>query len=261
MFRPIIPLPGLGGWRFLERTYDTQRATFDRSAELVRDSDYFAVKIGQVASAADLVADRRLLRVALGAFGLQDDLNSRALIRKVLEDGTTRSDALANRLSDNRYRSLSRAFGFGDAAGSRVAEPGFAAGIIAAYRARSFEVAVGEQDNGFRLALNAKRDLAEVATAAQSEDTKWFRIMGSPPLRQVIQTALGLPDSFAQLDIDRQLEVFKDRSAQQLGLASLAALADPVAMDRVIQRFLLRTETAAASSSSPQATALLLLGG
>lgn len=262
MFQPVIPLSGLAGWRFLERTYDTQRVAFDRSPELVRDTDYFAARIGSVESAEDLVSDRRLLRVALGAFGLDDDLDSRALIRKVLEEGTTSNTALANRLSDDRYRSLSRAFGFGDAGGPRTADPGFGNQIVAAFRSRSFEVAVGAQDNGFRLALNAQREFAQIANATQSEDTKWFRIMGSPPLREVMQTALGLPSSFAQLDIDRQLAVFKDRSARQLDLSSLSDLAQPEAMERLTQRFLLLTESSGGlQASSTYSTALALLQG
>ncbi len=259
MFQPVIPGSGLAGWRFLERTYATQRVSFDRSPELVRDTDYFAAKIGTIKTADALVSDRRLLRVALGAFGLQDDLNSRALIRKVLEDGTARSDALANRLSDDRYRAFSRAFGFGEVGGARTGDPGFASGIVDSFRARSFEVAVGDQNNGFRLALNARRDLAAIATSTQSEDTKWFRIMGSPPLRQVMETALGLPSSFGQLDIDRQLEVFQDRSNRQLGLKALADLAEPTAMDRLVQRFLLRSDNSSGASSSPFSIALTLL--
>ena len=41
-------------------------------------------------SAADLVADRRLLKVALGAFGLEGEIDKKAFIRKVLEEGTDR---------------------------------------------------------------------------------------------------------------------------------------------------------------------------
>lgn len=261
MFRPVVPLSGLAGWQFLERTYDAQRKNFDKSPELARDTDYFAAKIGTITSAEALVSDRRLLRVTLGAFGLQDDLNSRALIRKVLEDGTTRTDALANRLSDSRYRALSRAFGFGEPDGPKTTDRGFADTIIAAFRGRSFEVAIGAQNNGYRLALNARRDLTEIVTSTQSDDTKWFRIMGSPPLRQVMEAALGLPRSFGQLDIERQLEVFKDHSSRQLGLASVSDLRTPEAMDQLVQRFLLRSDSAggATATATRFSTALALL--
>ena len=47
--------------------------TFTKSIELKRDTEYFQEKISSITSAEELVSDRRLLTVALGAFGLQDD--------------------------------------------------------------------------------------------------------------------------------------------------------------------------------------------
>ena len=101
-FQPVIPLTGYLGWRFLERTSDAQQDIFAKSQPVQRATDHFREKIGKVNSAADLVNDRQLLSVALGAFGLDADINNRAFIQKVLEDGTLSQDALANRLADNR---------------------------------------------------------------------------------------------------------------------------------------------------------------
>ncbi|MEM6565334.1 MAG: flagellar protein, partial [Pseudomonadota bacterium] len=67
MFTPVIPSTGLVGWRFLQRTYDTQFEAFSQSSQLTRATDYFAQNINGVSTAEDLVSDRRLLEVALGA--------------------------------------------------------------------------------------------------------------------------------------------------------------------------------------------------
>ena len=80
MFQPVIPVSGLAGWRFLQRTYDSQFETFSKGAVLQRDAEYFRENIGQVRTAEDLTSDRRLLNVALSAFGLQDDINNRYFI-------------------------------------------------------------------------------------------------------------------------------------------------------------------------------------
>src|SRR5690606_39015084 len=87
-FQPTIPMGGLAGWRFLERTAAAQRAAFERGPELARDIAYFQERIAAVGSAEELVADRRLLKVALGAFGLEDEIDKKAFVRKVLEGGT-----------------------------------------------------------------------------------------------------------------------------------------------------------------------------
>ena len=67
MFQPVLISSGLSGWQFLQSTYDRQIATFNQSTQIKRDTDYFAENISSVTTAEDLVSDRRLLTVALGA--------------------------------------------------------------------------------------------------------------------------------------------------------------------------------------------------
>ncbi|WP_306153116.1 DUF1217 domain-containing protein [Roseovarius sp. MMSF_3281] len=259
-FQPVIPMSGLSGWAFLNATRDSQAEAFEKSPVISRDTTYFETRIGEITSAEDLVADRRLLRVALGAFGLQDDLDNRFLIRRILEGGVESQDALANKLADDRYKALSETFGFGDGGTPATQSEGFGAEITARFRAISFEVAVGDQDESLRLAMNAERELAEIAQERpDSDESLWFRIMGTPPLRKVFEVALGLPDSFAQLGLDQQLEVFTDRSESQLGIARLSDLEDAEVLDGLIERYLLRDQVAGMQAQSANAIALTLL--
>ncbi len=260
-FQPVIPVGGLVGWAFLNRTLESQTAAFNASREVKRDIDYFAAEIGKIDTAEQLVKDRRLLGVALGAFGLQDDIDNKYFVRRMLEDGTTKADALANRMADDRYKQLSKAFGFGDFSTPRTKLSDFADEILTQYRERSFEVAVGEQDESLRLALNAKRELADIAAQSGGDDTKWFRIMGNSPLRQVFETALGLPESFGQIELDQQLDVFRDKAGRQFGAREISQFTDPVAVDKLIQRFLVRSQTNELATVSNGSIALTLLQG
>jgi hypothetical protein len=258
-FQPSIPLPGIAGWRFLQRTRVAQQAAFERGPELAREVAYFAERIGGIASAADLVADRRLLKVALGAFGLEGELDKRAFIRKVLEEGTTAPEAFANRLTDPAFRKLAAAFGFGDAAGARTAEPGFAAGIVAAYKTRAFEAAVGETSDDMRLALNFRREIAELS-AQGATGASWFSVLGSKPLRAVFEKAYGLPTAFGKLDVDRQRDVMRDKTSAMFGADDLTAFRDPANVGRLIDRFLARAQIEAGiSATGPGSAALTLL--
>ena len=81
MFQPVVISSGIAGWQFLQATYDRQVESFNSSAELKRDTDYFEQEIGNIRTAEELVSDRRLLTVALGAFGLEDDINNTYFIR------------------------------------------------------------------------------------------------------------------------------------------------------------------------------------
>jgi hypothetical protein len=256
-FQPVIPQSGLAGWRFLQRTFDSQTMAFEKTPSLARDTAYFEARIGSINTAQELVQDRRLLRVALGAFGLQQDIDSRFFIRKVLEGGVLDQGSLANRLGDDRYRELSRAFGFGDFPVPSTRLSDFGKRITTLYRRQQFEFAVGQQNEPMRLALNATRDLPGLAASGDSETTKWFKIMGRPPLRAVFETALGLPRSFGSLD--QQLGVFRERTRSQLGIADLSELADPGQLDKLLQRYLLRAESAEQARFGSSSIALGLL--
>jgi hypothetical protein len=242
MFQPIVPDAGLAGWRFLQRTYDTQFEAFAKNTLQQRDTDYFRENIGEITTADALVSDRRLLTVALGAFGLQDDINNRFFIQKIFEEGSVNDDALAVRFSDTRYREMSQAFGFGPGEFVKTGEATFAEAIIERFQTNSFEVAAGEQNDAMRIALYAQRELGEVAQMDGSIATKWFTIMGDPPMRQLFEKALGLPASVGQIDIDQQLEIFKERAQSVLGSEDPAQFVDEEAREDVITKFILRNQ-------------------
>jgi len=260
-YEPVIAASGIVGWNVLTRTMAFQRQTFDASPDIVRDTDYFEAKIGSIKTAEDLVSDRRLLRVALGAFGLGDDINNRAFIRQVLDGGTLKDDALANRLTDRRYKELSKAFGFGDFDTPSTVLSDFGTKITERFRRQSFEVAVGQQDESLRLALNAERELGDLATRDVTNRTKWLQLMGTPPLREVFETALGMPSSFGQLDLDQQLEIFQDRAEQQLGTSDLSLYGDADQLSKLVQRFLLRAQVEEIQTASTGSIAISMLEG
>jgi hypothetical protein len=249
-FQPVVPFGGVVGLQYLRRTMDIQREAFDASPVLKRDVDYFRENIASVTSAEDLVSNRQMLKVALGAFGLDGDLDSKFLIRKVLEEGVTSPEALANRLSDTRYRELSKAFGFGNGTLPNTGLSGFAERITSAYLQRQFEVGVGASDNNLRLALSFEREIPEIAQRSTSDETKWFTVMGNRPLRQVFETAFGLPTAFGTLDLDRQLDTFRDRAERFLGISEFSDLADPETQNRLVQLFLTRAQLAQGPSLS-----------
>lgn len=259
MFQPVIPLSGLAGWQFLQRTLPAQKEAFTESATLKRDVDYFLENIGSIKTAEALVADRRLLVVALGAFGLDEDINAKAFIQKILEGGTIDSDALANRLADNRYASFASAFGFGNLA-PRTGLSFFAQEIITRYETKQFERAVGNQDNSMRLALNLNGALREIADSNTSNDIKWFSIMGNTPLRTVFETALGFPSSFGRIDIDQQRDAFMSRAQSTFGTDQIEDFTDPATQEKLIRLYLVRNEiNSGLSGFSGGSTALTLL--
>lgn len=258
-FQPIVPLSGYVGWRFLQRTLDTQQAAFRDSTPIQRDTEYFKENIGTVQTANDLVSDRRLLSVALGAFGLGEDINNTFFIRTVLSDGTIDPDALSNRLSDKRYRALSSAMGLGAGSVPLTSLSSFSSDIIGRYEEKQFAEAIGENNADMRLALNVDSALNGIISDNQTQTGQWFSILGDAPLRSVFEAALGLPKSIGSIDLDRQLETFKERARDVLGTDDPSGFLPSEKQDDIIRLFLLRSEASQIAASVRGSAALTLL--
>ena len=83
---------------------------------------YYVSNISNVQSIDDLMADSRLLYVAMGAFGLDSTVETPERIREMLEGGVADPESPANSLPDKRYANFVAAFDFaahGEATTSR----------------------------------------------------------------------------------------------------------------------------------------------
>jgi len=257
---PVLPTSGLTGWRFLNDSLETQEKLFNSSPDISRDVDYFNENIGDVKTLDDLMGDRRILKVALGAFGLGDEINKGAFVRKVLEEGTEDRSAFAVRLNNSDYLDMARTFDF--SSGELTLSDSQRANITKQYQEETFEVSLGEVDNSMRLALNFQRDIAEIADQGLSENAGWFKVMGSVPLRTVFESAFNMPSGFAQLDIDRQKELLSDKANSLFGGKSVDIFKDPEVIETTIRRYLLQEQVAnGPSANTPGSAALSILTG
>lgn len=244
-FAPVVPLAGIAGWQFLQRTQESQFEAFERSPQLARDVENFRENIWRVSSAEQLVNDRQLFQVALGAFGLEDEIDKKFFLQKVLEEGTDDPDSFANSLVDPRYRELSEAFGFGNLVGPNNILSDFGTRLADSYLERQFEVAVGQSSDALRLAMNFQREITDYANGSDPDDVGWFSVMGNKPLRTVMEAALGLPTEFGALDVDLQHQTFREKAREKFGDSSLAVFNDPEIVTNAINTFLTREQAKA----------------
>lgn len=252
-----VGLPGYAGWRVLNRTMAAQQAVIARDPALNRDHAYFREKMTSVASAEEFVSDFRLMRTALTAAGLETDVRNRFFIRKVLESDLTDPKSFANRLSDKRYAALARSV---TAAMGSKGQPAVDR-IVGNHRQAELEARVGAVDPDLRVALYTRRELGAIAAAPSTENTKWYQILGSSPLRKVVAGAFGFGTSYSKLPLDRQLDEFKAAADKMFGTSDPKGLAEPQNMEKLIQRFLIRSQAAQGLQGlqGSYATALQLL--
>lgn len=258
---PAVGTGGLAGWRLLQRTTDRQLASLARDPQVARERARFEAGAAAYASAEALVGDYGMLKVALTAFGLEADLPNKAFLRKVLESDLTDPKSLANRLSDKRYRQFAETFGLGGETPPPPPPAAIARKVSGLYLQREFERRVGEADANLRLAMNAERELALMAGRAGSDRTKWFEVMGTPPLRQVMEGALGLPKETVRMPIDRQADLFAAAAERRFGIRGFGDLATPAARQGLIDAFLARASLQTSPATGPWSAALTILRG
>jgi hypothetical protein len=121
-YNPIIPASGVAGFNYLKRTRSEQQALFQASPEIKRDLAAFTSQIQSIHTSDALLDNYQLFKVALGAFGLDDDINNRGFMKAVLDSNPEDPASFVNRLADKRYLEFARAFNFAGSNGPQLDE-------------------------------------------------------------------------------------------------------------------------------------------
>jgi hypothetical protein len=259
VFQPVIPLSGFGGWNFLQSTYDAQLQTYSNSPQIKNDIDYFTEKFAEPMAVEDFLSDPRLRRISMTAFGLAGEEWKTGYVRTILDEVQDPESTFLARLNNPQYSRFAEAMRPVD--GKILLTLPNLQDITARFAAESFELAVGEQDNAMRLSLNYQDEINQLVTDGSADQTVLYRLLGSVPVRTVLESALGLPAEMQQLDLDQQARILDEKLKSQFGLSSVQDLKDPDVVDRMVSRYVALdglNRNAAATGSA--ATALVLLG-
>ncbi|GGG78577.1 hypothetical protein GCM10011415_29470 [Salipiger pallidus] len=240
----------------------TYAATFEQEArESIRSNkSYFFEAIGEVSSAEDLLNDYVLKEIVIKAFGIEDRRNSQTVLRRVLEEGSSDPGALANILADTKLKMLAHAFEFDKAVPTTALQnASFVDNIENQYRWQLFEGAVGGVDPSIGIALKFQRSIPDLSSSDISENAKWYSVLGSQSMRTVFEKALNLPNGFSQIDIDKQIDVLKEKSERKFGISSFSDLEDMGNVQKLIGAYLLQDLASSTDSTGGGSIALNLL--
>jgi uncharacterized protein DUF1217 len=182
-------------------------------------TNYFEQNIGKVKSADDLINNPRLFAYAMTAFGLGDMTYAQGLMKKVLAQGVTSSNALANTLPNPNIRAFAKAFDFADNQASTTASATLVADVVNRYLENSLQTAQGQQDPGVQLALYFHQNAPDI--------TSVYGILGDKNLLTVVQTALGISPLTSAEPIDTQAQMLS-------GLINISDFKDPAKLQSFI---------------------------
>jgi hypothetical protein len=182
-------------------------------------SAYYAANIGKVTSISAFVNNYRLLSYALDAYGLGDQINSKALITQVLQGGVSNPKSLANTLQGGKWLAFAKAFSSIGSSGSTVATQSAIQTTESDYTEQQLEMDQGNSDPGVELALYFQRVAPTVTTA--------YGMLADKNLLEVVQTIFGISSTS---NIDKEAKEITN-------LLPLSELQDPTKLKQLVERF------------------------
>ncbi|WP_367718184.1 DUF1217 domain-containing protein [Nitratireductor sp. GISD-1A_MAKvit] len=188
--------------KFLSRAI--QNGTAPNDPVLIESINNYLSRIADIKSADDLMGDQEMLTFALLAHGfdIEEGIDTKFL-RSVLEGGIDDPESPANLSEDKRYRALAEAFNF-----ARYGEDATTYNVannlaVERYMRQTLEEDAGKENEGVRLALYFQRKAPEFVS--------YYELLADKAIAQVVRTALGFPPALAQADIDKQVEMIRER--------------------------------------------------
>lgn len=202
---------------------DRLMTQFEKLPQVKNDLEHLKKAAPNLTTVDALLKDRRSLQVVLSAFQLEDQVDARALLKKVMTQDPEDTASLSNQLSDPRYKQLAKAI-YPLSQGTKIfSSTASVKAIIGAYETNEFEKYQGEQTPGMREAMYFKRNIAGITSPLQ--------IVGSKQFMEVARVALGLPKEIAYQTAKKQAEIIGKR-------IDITKFSDPAFVDRFVNRYL-----------------------
>jgi len=187
------------------------------------NNDYLA-NIVKVKSIDQFLAHDDLYVYAMKAHGLDEYISDKAFMREILEGGVADPDSLANRQKNEAFAEFATSLNFAAYGEKTTTYNKVIEDTVAKYARQTLEEDAGVQNEGVRLALYFERKInAGGITSA-------YQILADPALSQVVRTALGIPESMATADIDKQAAMIEAK-------LDLDDLSEPDGLRKFMQRF------------------------
>jgi hypothetical protein len=155
------------------------------------------------------------------AFGLSDMTNAKALITKVLQDGTG-AKSFAASLNDPRYMELAKAFNFQANGTATTSNSSNMTTTVNNFYEQTLENNTAQENQGAQMALYFQR-MAPNITSADS-------ILADKTLLQVVETAYSLPNTLS-------LESISVQAQEISSLLNISQLQNPTYLQTFLNRF------------------------
>lgn len=187
------------------------------------DIAYFREKAAKVTSLDDFLKDYRLLKFALTAYNLQDQLQYPARIKTILKDDASDRNSLVRRMTSVGYREINAAFDFFNKGVDKLKDASFVDEVVKKFTAARYEESLGEISPQLSDALYFERKIGAAKNG--------YEVIGDPILFGVVKTALSVPGSAVGGKIER-LKAWVEKGLD------MKRLNEPAYVKKIVERFL-----------------------
>jgi hypothetical protein len=214
----------------------------------------FTQAVSSATSVSQLLSNPAFMNVFLTANNMSDQVGFTALAKQALTSNLSDPNSLANQLTDTRWKTVAKTYNFATAGLASLQTPAAIASIANAYATATWEAGEDKVTPGLSKALAFKAQASTITTVDG--------VLGNPTVRNVVTTALGIPEQIAFQDIGAQEKAISDQ-------LDVTQFQNPAFVETFAQRYLIANAaavaataaaTASSSSSSSDITSLAIQG-
>lgn len=197
-------------------------------AQSEKDAKYYQDAIAGIGSVSELLSDRKAVNILLVSKGLDPAKVTGDYLKKIFKSDLSDPKSFANTESDPRFAAIAASFNFdkdGNVARLVPIGPQKRDQLLETqsnYVQQNLETQQGDANAGVRLALYFQRKAGNITSA--------YDLLGDKALAEVFRTTYGLPDLFANMEVDRQAKVVEK-------YLNLKDLTDPAKVGKLLSRF------------------------
>ncbi len=217
-------------------------ATQEKDPQTQRDIARFRAAVASAPDLKTLLADPTARKVLLTANGLGDQVDYTALATKALSSDTTKTDNLASQLSNAQWLTTAKTYDFANKGLSVLKQSSVLDTVANGYAEVVWRQSLDQTTPGLSAALDFRTRASTITSVDQ--------ILGDANLRQVVTTALGIPQQIAYQSLPAQEKAITDR-------LDITKFKDPSYVEQFTRRFLI-TNAANTSDASGQSSGLLV---
>lgn len=227
-------LSGSVAYSLISRTRDKQLEITANQAMQKREIEAFRAAASSITSAEDLVNNYDAYTFVMKAYDLEDQIFGKAMMKKILSQDSADDTALVNKLTDPRFKTIYNGLNFTEGTEDTFQSATWVDAMVARYTEQTFINTQAEANESVGAALAFEQKASTL--------TSWYKVLADKELAPFMRTALGLPDSLATADVDKQAALF----AKKMDIADLQ---DPVVQKKLIRTYLAISDANTASEN------------